>query len=46
VSRKISPFSRLISCKVENDKRGIKNCKSYGKVNFLVYRGKKDEKYY
>ena len=31
---------------MENDKRGIKNCKSYGKVNFLVYRGKKDEKYY
>ena len=30
---------------MENDKRGIKNCKSYGKVNFLVYRGKKDEKY-
>jgi len=27
---------------VENGKRGIKNTKSYGKVNFLVYNRRKD----
>ena len=34
--RKFPTFSRLIFCKLENGKRRIKNCKSYGKVkNYL-----------
>ena len=38
MSGKFSPFSRLIFCELENGKRGIKNCKNYGNVKFLIIK--------